>query len=364
MSVEGSAYERGREYGAQAGDRIAGSLSLYRRVFRDMADMDWPSAVSQALIYRRPIERFGAHYLEEMQGMAKGAQVGFGDIMALNARTEIMFSAVAARTNQPCAGGCSSFALARSASTSGHVMLGQNWDWLPEAINNLIILKVQQEDAPSYVTVVEAGLLAKMGMNSAGVGLTTNTLISTQDKGSRGVPYHVLLRSVFDCEAAAAAASRISSAWRASSGNYLIADACDHIIDVEAVAGRPRAAEEILPVSGRICRTNHFTTPIFRLNDVMTSFGPDSFDRLDRLTHLLASGTRVGQRSLEMVLRDHVNRPGSVCRHADETRAWFEQSETLVSVIFDLEAKAMWLAVGAPCASEYEAVILDSDVSR
>ena len=35
-----------------------------------------------------------------------------------------------------------------------------------------------QDDGPDFVTVVEAGLLAKTGMNSSGIGLATNALVT------------------------------------------------------------------------------------------------------------------------------------------------------------------------------------------
>ena len=47
--------------------------------------------------------------------------------------------------------------------------------------------------------MVEAGLLAKTGMNAAGLGLVTNALVTDADVGEPGLPYHVLLRAVLDC---------------------------------------------------------------------------------------------------------------------------------------------------------------------
>ena len=90
ISVKGNAFERGRMYGVRASSRIAGSLALYKRVFLEMAAMDWSSAVLHGLTYAKYIEQYGSKYLDEMHGIAEGANVDFGDIMALNSRTEIM----------------------------------------------------------------------------------------------------------------------------------------------------------------------------------------------------------------------------------------------------------------------------------
>ena len=49
--------------------------------------------------------------------------------------------------------------------------------------------EVRRKDGPDYATVVEAGMVAKIGFNAAGLGLCTNTLVSARDAGRRGVPY-------------------------------------------------------------------------------------------------------------------------------------------------------------------------------
>ena len=54
-----------------------------------------------------------------------------------------------------------------------------------------MVLEAEQDEGPRFVTVVEAGLLAKFGLNSAGVGILTNALVCDGDTGEPGVPYHV-----------------------------------------------------------------------------------------------------------------------------------------------------------------------------
>ena len=46
--------------------------------------------------------------------------------------------------------------------------------------------------------MVEAGLLAKTGMNSSGLGLVTNALVTDDDTGDARLPYHVALRAILD----------------------------------------------------------------------------------------------------------------------------------------------------------------------
>jgi isopenicillin-N N-acyltransferase-like protein len=87
-----------------------------------------------------------------------------------------------------------------SATADGSTLLGQNWDWLIHTRETLVVLEICRRERPSLVTVVEAGLLAKMGMNSAGLGVATNFLLTKADDGRAGVPYHSTLRAILDCE--------------------------------------------------------------------------------------------------------------------------------------------------------------------
>jgi hypothetical protein len=79
--------------------------------------------------------------------------------------------------------GFKELAVLPGASENGHTLLGQNWDWLIHAWETTVVLESEQDQGPNFVTVVEAGLLAKTGMNAAGLGLVTNTLVSDRDIG-------------------------------------------------------------------------------------------------------------------------------------------------------------------------------------
>ena len=47
-----------------------------------------------------------------------------------------------------------------------------------------------------FVTLCEAGTLAKIGLNDAGLGVCLNLLRSSEDGGHDGTPIHILLRQV------------------------------------------------------------------------------------------------------------------------------------------------------------------------
>jgi isopenicillin-N N-acyltransferase-like protein len=56
---------------------------------------------------------------------------------------------------------------------------------------------------------------------------------------------------------------------------------------------------------------------------------------------------------LMAILRDHAERPESICRHPNPALPEDERYETVVSVIMDLHAGRMHAAAGPPCDAGY-----------
>lgn len=356
IRVEGSAAARGRRYGEQAGDRVRRSVEAYGEVFRHYAGWDWGTVTAQALRYRAPIERFGASYLEEIAGIAEGAGVGFEDVLAINVRTEVMFAAKArmAEREGRRVGECSAFAVLPAANGDGHTLIGQNWDWLVHSFETVVVLESHQQEGPDFVTVVEAGLLAKTGMNSSGIGLVTNALVTDLDRGEPGVPYHLVLRGILDAENMSDALAVAQRGFRSSSANYLVATADGLAVDIEAMPGDFSAMRLVFPTDGVLLHTNHFLSPSVDRKDVSLWVMPDSPFRLERLREAVAAVD--GKLSIDFfrsLLADHANHPSGICCHPDTRMEPYDRGATVASVLMDLDTKRMWVADGHPCTSPY-----------
>ena len=356
IRVSGSPSERGRQYGEQAGDLIRRSIHAYTAVFEFYAGIGWQEACEQADRFIEPIESYEATYLEEMRGTAAGAGVGLNDILALNLRSEIMFAqrAESAGLDATSRDGCSSVAVLPRASKHGHTLLGQNWDWLIHARQTTVVLEAAQDDGPNYVTVVEAGLLAKTGMNAAGLGLVTNTLVSDRDVGEIAVPYHVCLRSLLDASSIVDALARLQRATRSSSANYLLAHADGLAVNVEGTPGNCNSLLLDGPRDGVITHTNHFVSPSFGSLDTGLRLMPDSFFRLQRLTDTVrGAGAELTPDRLQQAFTDHAGHPYGVCSHPDPTVPPIDQAATIASLVKDLDERRLWLSDGNPCESRY-----------
>lgn len=358
VRVEGSPRERGRAYGEQARERVHRSIEAYDEVFRHYAGWEWAQVTVEAMRYREPIARFGEKYLEEMTGIAEGAGVDLADVLGINVRTEVMFAAKARAAaelteSRHLPHECSAFAVLPERSADGHTLIGQNWDWLLHSFDTCVVLEARQDDAPDFVTVVEAGLLAKTGMNSSGIGVATNALVSDADRGEPGVPYHLLLRGILDAENISDAFAVLQRGMRSSSANYLVAHVDGVAVDVEGAPGDFARLFLNFPEAGVLLHTNHFRSPAFDGKDVSLWVMPDSPFRLERLKAGVAGGEPLSLEVFRRLLADHANHPSGICCHPDARMDPHDQGATVASVLMDLDAKRMWVADGHPCTNPY-----------
>jgi isopenicillin-N N-acyltransferase like protein len=363
VRVEGTSYQRGRQYGSQARSRVHLSVQAYQQAFAHFAGWDWATVRREAARFEAPVGKFRPGYLEEMRGIADGAGLDLTDVLAINVRTEVMYSAKARsapregalRAARQAPAECSAFAHVPGPGQAGPVILGQNWDWLLHAAQTLVVLEVRQQEGPDFVTVVEAGLLAKTGMNAAGLGLVTNALVTDADVGEPGLPYHVLLRAVLDCGTVTEALKVLQAGLRSSSANYLIAHASGTALDIEAAPGDFTRLYPLFPEDGLLRHTNHFLAPRIDLApqiDLSLWAMPDSAVRLQRLRG--AAGTARALDDFRALLADHADYPNSICAHPDPADHPREQGATIASVLMDLNARHLWLAAGNPCQVPYE----------
>ena len=357
VRVSGSARERGHQYGEQAGARVRRSIEAYAVVFEHYARWDWDRVREESSRYTAPISAFGAAYVEEMRGIAEGAGIDYEDVLAINVRTEVMYAAKArnAAMSLPRTLECTAFAVVPDDDRP--VLVGQNWDWKTHASETTVVLESDPDDGPRFVTVVEAGLLAKTGFNSAGIGVVTNALVTDHDLGTPGVPYHVLLRALLDATTPTQALATLQRPTRSSSAHYLVAHRGHLALGIEATPGGFADLHLSHPDHrGVVLHTNHFTHPRIDRLDVSVWLMPDSPFRLQRARRWLDRHDSSASSTYEAMLSDHAGHPSGICCHPDPEAVAPEQDATIFSVVMDLDAMAMRLADGKPCETGYRTI--------
>jgi isopenicillin-N N-acyltransferase-like protein len=356
VRLRGLPYERGVQYGQQAEARVRKSIAAYGQLFLRSTGLDRFHVRSLAERYVPTIEALDERYMDELRGIAKGARVCLEDVLAINARTELLFAArsEASESSSRLPAECTAVAVLPPASASGRIIIGQNWDWLCHARETLVVLEVEQDEGPNFVTIVEAGLLAKFGLNSAGVGILTNALLSRDDCGAVGTPYHVVLRLLHDATSVADALARLRDTHRASSANYLLADESGAAVDVEALPGDISTLVVDEARDGLLVHTNHFTSAAPPPHDLSPWMEENSESRLEAMCAALQP--QIGALDpvkLEEAFAQHLDHHSGVCVHEDEDLEPDRREATIASVVMDLGSRQMWIADGNPCSVSY-----------
>jgi isopenicillin-N N-acyltransferase-like protein len=65
-------------------------------------------------------------------------------------------------------------------------------------------------------------------------------------------------------------------------------------------------------------------------------------------------------KSLQAILRDHINYPNSICNHAEHDLDPLDREKTINAIVMDLNARALHIAWGNPCTHAYHTYHLDT----
>jgi isopenicillin-N N-acyltransferase-like protein len=355
VHVDGEPYDQGRQHGIALRGRIVHNLDVYYDRFLREGQLAADEARDRAARY---IPLLNGHpYFDALRGMADGSALEVLDLLVLNLRYELLYyqygvCAIGA------ADGCTSFAVQPSASANGHLLLGQNWDWIPDVKG--AVLHTRDLDGLETLSFTEAGIVGgKIGLNSAGLGLAINGLVSTADDWSRMVtPFHVRCYEILRQRSLVEATGVVVRGERSCSANFLIAQTPDMAVNIEAA---PLTVRESAPQDGTLAHTNHFLEPD-RLGVVEPQIEPrpHSYWRLSRMRELLDARAPVAVGDLEVSLRDHDHYPDGICRHENRDDPPEEWCVTVTSAIMDLDELSLRLTDGPPCEHLYEGFSIKS----
>lgn len=224
IRADGTPGNIGFIHGRAAAEQIRYNLQFYRRWLSLSEKVPAGYIDKLASRFQSPLEKYFPHFIEEMDGIACGAGLSLNDILLINARTDMM-ALVDREHLRKKIPGCTSLAFVDSRQDLSTVILGQNWDWDTSMKDSPVLLRINPKGRPSCTTLTEAGMLAKIGMNSHRLGVCLNFLSheSDGDPGDIGIPIHCLLRAVLESASIDEITAMLSSVPRCASANFLIA---------------------------------------------------------------------------------------------------------------------------------------------
>lgn len=352
FSVSGAPFERGRQYGSQARERIAVSLAIYERAF-DRSGLSWQDVRPLANAFMPRIGAYDPSFLEEIRGIAHGADVEVERIVALNARTELLYGrAQRAPGPEEQGEGCTAAVALPEATLNGELIHGQNWDWIADCVRSAIVLRLDAGDGNPLLSFMEGGMLARAGFNASGVALTGNFLASDRDRGRDGVPIPLLRRRILQSGDLAAAIGAVYAAPRAFSNNMMISHAGGMAVNLEA---SPDEVFWLKPEKGLMVHANHFKAPgaLAKVRDVGIITSPDTLYRDDRvLNQLGAKHGRLEVADFCTAFRDSFGAPKAVCRSPTPGPGG-AQAATVATIVMQPAAGNMWIAPAPYLGSEF-----------
>jgi isopenicillin-N N-acyltransferase-like protein len=352
IEVSGSPRERGRQHGEAAREQIRRSIAFYSEAFVRTAGLSWDEIQRRAPAWLPSIEQFAPDALEEVRGIAEGANARFEEILALNGRGELSYGNPFDESEDAC----SSFAMTEEASGDAHVYCGQNWDWRSGVANTIILLRIHQPPKPTIIMQTEAGQIGRQGVNSAGIGLNANGL-GGRFGSQTGIPGPYIRRRILDSADMHDALQAVFNSRQAANTNLLFTHRDGFAIDIETT---PERHGWMYPTNGLLVHANHFIAFVPpQIENTYRPFSVDSLYRVPRIERVLktarSANTPTAMRELiGSALTDHFGAPNSVCNHADARQHPFDQTETVASSIVDLTSGEYYVSAGLPCEAGYQ----------
>ncbi|GAA6053569.1 hypothetical protein JCM3770_005199 [Rhodotorula araucariae] len=339
ISCSGSPRELGLQHGQQARTQVLGSIGAYKSIFFDLASLTWEQVLEQAAKFEAPLRAAHPDLVEEIEGVAEGAGVDFLAVLALNVRSEISLA-------EPL-DGCTSVS---RVSKDGSRYIAQNWDWKTAISPGIIILHIKPSDGtPEVKFTTEAGIIGKMGHNSAGVCLLLNA-IKAKSLDRNLLPIHLLMRRLLQHTSVSDARRYIESQrGSAASAHLMLADKSDAF----SLEISPNGYAIIEPDENTVlCHTNHFIDEtIHKKSNEVEGWLPDSTVRLAKIRETVGTADDLSHDKLRKLLSDRSNGPCSICRHQGGTGI-----DTLFTLTFNASMGSGEVKVGKP---DEDGVVMD-----
>lgn len=344
IEVAGTPREMGRQLGEAAGDEIRAFCEAALPCVNKSIRVSHAAASRIAARSLVCAEQYAPHMVEELRGTAEAARVSLEDLMLLQVRNQLQPEADAGCTSLALAAGGLSSAEARRASG----IVAQNWDNDPDLQPFTIVLTRRPAGMPALMTITQAGLIAYIGFNEAGIGLCLNSLPAPAR--AVGVPHYFTVRGIYEAASLEGAVAAVERAERAIPANIMLSTP-QGPADLEVTLDRVHV---LSGNDGAVTHANHCRHPdLLAINQQFPEL-IQSHDRQQRIDALLSErGTLPTLEDLKTLLRDHEGYPHSICRHpsADpKTGHW----ETVFSVIIEPQARQMHVTRGRPCEQPYE----------
>jgi len=350
VEVQGTHREMGCQIGEACREQVQHSIEnahlLIEQSYSTL-ELNWEGAMIQSRKYLPFAEERYSQYVDEMRGVAEGANVSFDDVMALNAMEAVTMDALHLTR-------CTSMAVNEERTADGHVLAAHNEDWVPEDENDVYVILAKPRDEPPFLAMTYGGLLPNVGFNAYGIAQLIDSVYPTDSR--IGIPRLVVSRAVLASRRLSGAIGRTLISHRAAGYNHLLLHESGEIYSVEVSA---RKFEILHGTDGYLVHTNHYLSQTMKEIENEPEELISSRVRYFRANRLLRQNSAHSIKSLQAIQKDHVNLPNSICNHNIDGIDPLDRENTISAMVIDLTSREMHIAWGNPCQNSYHTYHLD-----
>jgi len=351
IEVAGTHNEMGRQIGEARREQVQHGVDNARAMIAqsyNTLELTWEGAKIQARKYMPFAEERYPQYVDEMRGIAEGANVTFDDVMVVNAMEAVTMDALHLTR-------CTSFAVNETRTADGHVLAAHNEDWVPEDENDVYVVSAHPADEPPFLAMTYGGLLPNVGFNAYGIAQLIDSVYPNDSR--IGIPRLVVARAVLASRRISGALGRTLISHRAAGYNHLIVHESGEMYSVEVSA---RRFEILHGTDGYLAHTNHYLSSIMKEIEKDPEELLSSRVRYFRANRLLRENSTHTIKTLQAIQKDHVNLPNSICNHNITGIDPMDRESTIASLVIDLTAREMHIAWGNPCQNAYHTYHLNA----
>ena len=351
IQVAGTHAEMGKQIGEACRGAVQHSVENARKLL-DQAyselELTWDGAKIQARKYLPFIQERYPQYVDELDGIAKGANVPSDELLVVNVMEAVTMDALHLMR-------CTSMAVNDERTADGHVLAAHSEDWVPDDESDVFVIQAKPKNEPPYLSMTYGSLIANVGFNAYGIAQLINTVYPNDSR--IGIPRLFVSRAVLAAKTPTDAIDRAIIPHRAAGYNHLIVHESGESYSVEVSA---RRFSIIYNTDGYMAHTNHYLSPSMQEIENDPEELTSSRVRYFRALRLLNQSKVHTIKSLQNIQKDHVNYPSSICKHDIVEGKLIDREKTISALVIDLTSREMHITWGNPCMNAYHTYHLDA----
>lgn len=251
VTLEGEPAERGIQHGKALKEPIQTLVKAWKADLAARYKMEADAFIEKFVArtdYLPAIKKWTPDLLDEIRGIAKGAELDFETVLVFQLIDEYW-----SRGPEVSGEHCSAFGFSRRGDRPTYIAQNMDLEGFRDGFQTVLHIKYADGKREAFV-LTNAGLIGLNGVNNRSLGICCNTLGQLANRPD-GLPVACVVRGVLEQPTEETALNFLRKVPHASGQNYIVGGPT-HVYDLECSAGKvvPFVPKEW---SDRVWHTNH-----------------------------------------------------------------------------------------------------------